>query len=349
MKTRTLCTITSLLIIVAVVVTGCGATPTATPTKPPATATTAPAAPTATKAPAAAATTAPAAAPTTAPAAAPTTAADVKKGGKVTVAVWQSPATLNYNLGTQTVMDVVDSFILEGLTKVIPDGSRVPNLVTVVPSVQNGGVSADGKTVTYHLLPGLKFSDGSPLTCADVQFTQKAIMTPGIGIVSTTGYSDIDTVQCPDPTTVVITFKNFFAPYLTLFSDLEAIYPQSAGDPTDMKNWAYNRKPLGSGPFKVDEWVADDHLTLSRNPNFRIAGQPYLDQVIIRIVPSSDVAMQLVSSGEVDVMWNNTEADIPQLDKMTGVKISAPLQIGGERLFLKWPRTKIPLTRPSRT
>ncbi len=264
-----------------------------------------------------------------------------KKGGKVTMAVWQSPITLNLMLGTQTVMDEVNVFILEGFTKVMSDGTRVPNLAKEVPTVQNGGVSADGKTITYKLKEGLVWSDGQPLTCDDVAFTWQARMTKDVGIVSTTGYSDIETIECPNPTTVVIKFKNFFAPYLTLFDD--HIFPKHyAGDPKDMKNWAFNRKPLGAGPFKLDEWVADSYITLSRNPNYREKDKPYLDQVVIRIVPSSEVAMQLLASGEVDIVWNNTEADIPQLEKMAGVKISDPLQIGGERLFLNLAENKDP-------
>jgi peptide/nickel transport system substrate-binding protein len=274
-----------------------------------------------------------------APAAAPTPA--TKKGGKVTMAVWQSPITLNANLGTQTVMDEVNVFIVEGFTKVMPDGTRVPVLAKEVPTVQNGGVKDDGKTITYKLKEGIKWSDGQPLTCADVQFTLQAIMTPGVGVVSTTGYDKMASVDCPDPNTVVLKFKEFFAPYLTLFDSF--ILPKHyCGDPKDQKNWAYNRKPIGTGPFKLDEWVADSYITLSRNPNYREKDKPYLDQVVIRIVPSSEVAMQLLASGEVDIVWNNTEADIPQLEKMAGVKISDPMQIGGERLFLNMAENKDP-------
>jgi peptide/nickel transport system substrate-binding protein len=272
---------------------------------------------------------------------APTVAAGPKRGGKVTMAVWQSPITLNSNLGTQTVMDEVNVFIVEGFTKVMADGARVPNLAKEVPTVQNGGVKDDGKTITYKLKEGIKWSDGQPLTCADVQFTLEAIMVPGVGVVSTTGYDQIDKVECPDPNTVVLKFKTFYAPYLTMFDNF--IMPKHAtGDPKDQKNWAYNRKPIGTGPFKLDEWVADSYITLSRNPNYREKDKPYLDQIVIRIVPSSEVAMQLLSSGEVDIVWNNTEADIPQLEKMAGVKISDPLQIGGERMFLNMAENKDP-------
>lgn len=264
-----------------------------------------------------------------------------RRGGKVVLAMWQSPTTLNNLLNSQTVIGVVRSFFAEGMTIVMPDGTRVAELAKEVPSVQNGGVSADGKTVTYHLKADVVWSDGQPFTCEDVKFTWQAVMTPGVGVTSTTGYREIDTVDCPDPLTAVVKYKNFFAPFLTLFN-YDRLTPRSAGDPKDMKNWAYNRKPAGTGPFKVDEWVADDHVTLSRNDKYREQGKPYLDQLIIRIVPSSEVAMQLLTSGEIDVMWNNTEADLPQLEKLTGVKVASALYAGGERLYLNLAENKDP-------
>jgi peptide/nickel transport system substrate-binding protein len=94
--------------------------------------------------------------------------------------------------------------------------------------------------------------------------------------------------------------------------------------------------------FKVDEYVADSHVILSRNPFYREKDKPYLDQIILRFIPSSDVAMQLLRSGEVDIMWNNTEADIPQLERMPGIVISAPTLIGGERLVLNLAEDKDP-------
>lgn len=284
-----------------------------------------------------------AAAPTAAPAKPAVTAAPEgpKQGGKVTMAVWQSPVTLNGLLGTQTVMNDVLTFITEGLTTVQPDGSRTPVLAKEVPTVQNGGVSADGKTITYKLLEGVKFHDASTFSCEDVKYSLQAIMTPGVGIVSTTGYSDIESVDCSTPNTAVIKFKNFYAPYLTLFDNLSLI-PKTSGDPAKMKDWEFNRKPIGTGPFKVAEFKADEFVRLVKYNDYRVQGRPYLDEVIIRIVPSSEVARQLLASGEVDVMWNNTEADLPEIEKLAGVKVSKPLQIGGERMFLNMAENKDP-------
>lgn len=269
----------------------------------------------------------------------PTATGGPNRGGRIYMAVWQSFPTLNYFLSTTTSMQEVLAMVVEGLVKVSPDGSYIPILAKEIPSRKNGGVSADGKTITYKLKEGLLWSDGKPLSCDDVKFTWQAVMTPGTGVSSTTGYKDMESVECPDPRTVVVKYKVFFSPYLTTFN---AILPKSAGNPKEMKNWAYNQKPIGSGPFKIDEVVTDDHVTLSRNPNFRDAktGKPYLDQIIVRIVPSLDVAMQMLASGEVDIMWNPSTDKIGDLQKMAGVKFTNPSRLGGERLYLNMAENK---------
>ncbi|MBI3536858.1 MAG: peptide ABC transporter substrate-binding protein [Chloroflexi bacterium] len=274
-------------------------------------------------------------APTTAPAA-PKPAATAAppaptRGGTITMAVWQEPSLLNPALGSQTVLGEVDIFVVEGLTDTDDKGNSFNRLAAEVPTTQNGGVSPDGKTVTYKLRQGVKFHDGSPFTCEDVQFTFTAVSSTTNGSVGASRYKDVDSVTCPDPFTAVVKFKNFYAPYATLFG---YIFPKNSGKTEDMKNWAYNRKPVGTGPFKVDEFVTGDHVTLLRNENYWQTGKPYLDKVIIRIVPSSEVAKQLIKNGEADVMWNNSEADIPEVEKMTGVKLSSAARSGGERLIL---------------
>jgi peptide/nickel transport system substrate-binding protein len=281
-------------------------------------------------------------APTTAPtkaAPAPTAAAAPKRGGTMYIALWQTFPTLNFFMSTTTSMQEVLALVVEGLLAVAPDGTYIPVLAKEVPTTANGGVSADGKTITYKLKDGLLWSDGKKLTCEDVNFTWQAIMTPGTGVASTTGYSSITSVDCPDPLTVVVKYKELYTPFLSRF---DAILPISAGDPKTMKNWAYNQKPIGSGPFKIDEYVSDDHVTLSRNDNYRDAkaGQPYLDKIVMRIVPSLDVAMQLLASGEVDVLWNPSTDKIPALEKMAGVKFTNPPRLGGERLYLNMAENK---------
>ncbi len=249
---------------------------------------------------------------------------------------WQEPEHLNWELGTQTILGDVADFWSEGLLNSNEKGEWFPVLATEVPTAQNGGISADGKTITYKLRKGVKWQDGNDFTCEDLQFTLKVINTPNNGALHSLLYSEVSAVECPDPNTAVLKFKSVYAPWRLLFNGnyLAYIFPRNAGKPEDLKNWAFNRKPIGTGPFMVTEFVTGDHITLVRNDKYWQPGKPYLDKVVIRIVPSSEVAMQLMKNGEADVMWNNTEADIPALEKMSNVKIFSALQPGGERLIL---------------
>ncbi len=268
------------------------------------------------------------------PTQAPAQPAGPKKGGTVTMVTWQEPEHLNWELGTQTILNHVNEFVIEGLLQVDNKGVWNPKLAVETPTTQNGGVSADGKTITYKLQKDVKWHDGTPFGCDDIQFTLQVIKTPNNGALDTTLFADLDSVECPDPSTAVLKFKNFYAAWIRLFNGIGYIFPKNAGKPEDLKTWAYNRKPIGTGPFKVDEFVTGDHITLSRNENYRIAGKPYLDKVIVRVVPSSEVAKQLLKNGEADIMWNVTEADLPEIDKMTNVALFDAPQAGGERLIL---------------
>ncbi len=263
---------------------------------------------------------------------APTAAPTINR--TLTLALSQEPDTLNPYLAAQRSAGEVHVFVIEGLLSVNAHGEFFPALAKEIPTKANGGVSSDGKTITYHLKEHVSWADGAPFTCADVQFTWQAVTNPQSGAVATTGYTDIAAVACPDPLTAVITFKNFYAPYLVPFW---TILPKHAtGDPAAMTKWDYNRNPLGTGPFKIVEWVSGDHITLARNENYRDAqaGKPQLDSILIRFVPSRDVALQLLQTGEVDIVWDLTEANLPQVAKMSNVAISAAPGPRAERLVL---------------
>ena len=101
---------------------------------------------------------------------------------------YQEPELLNPLIGTQTVAGIAWDFMVRGLLISDADGNWMPDLANEVPSVENGGVSEDGLTITYNLREGIVWSDGTPFTCSDVVFTWEATMHPESGAVSTTGY-----------------------------------------------------------------------------------------------------------------------------------------------------------------
>lgn len=255
-----------------------------------------------------------------------------KRGGVLTFGLYQEPETLNPFIATQTASQEVLIFTVEGLLGVNAQGEYFPRLAKEVPSRENGGVSADGKTITYNLKDDLKWSDGQALTCDDVRFTWQAITHPKSGANATTGYRDIETVDCPSSTRVVVKYKTFYAPFLSRF---DSIVPRHAtGDPAEMPRWAFNRKPVGNGPFTLLEWGTGDHITLIPNRYYRESGKPYLSGVIFRIVPSREVGKQLIKTGELDVLWDLVESDVPEIQAVAGVKLSSAPSPFAERLVL---------------
>ncbi|MCA1954817.1 MAG: peptide ABC transporter substrate-binding protein [Anaerolinea sp.] len=249
----------------------------------------------------------------------------VQTGGTVIIGTPQEPSVLNPLLASSSIEDAIGSLIIEGLVQVDADGKYAAVLAEELPTV-----SDDGLVVTYKLRKGVKFSNGDPFTCADVQFTLDAILSD-LSQVSTSGYSDIEKLECPDDYTVVLTYAEVYAPYLRLFS---YILPRAAGDLAQLDSWDFNRNPIGTGPWMLKEWKAGDSMTLVKNPNYREAGKPYLDQLIVKILPSREVGMQALGNGEIHILWDLVEADFPALAQMKDKGVSYAGAVTGENELL---------------
>ncbi len=281
---KTLRTLLLVLALLAVVLAGCKPTPTATPV------------PTVTEKP-----TEPPA-PTLAPTTVPT---DEKRGGTVIIGTSQEPGTLNPLLASADIDDAISSLTVEGLVMIDAEGNFVPVLAEALPTI-----TEDGLQLTYKLLKGIKFSNGDPFTCADVVNTWQAVMSDLSG-ASTAGYKDIESVECPDDYTVVVNMYQPYSAYLRLFS---FIIPKAAGDFAQLDQWEFNRAPIGTGPWVVKEWRAGEYISFVPNPHYREQGKPYLDSIFIKILPSRDVGVQLLSTGEIHALWYMTPGDFPALD-----------------------------------
>lgn len=252
-------------------------------------------------------------------------AAAPASGGTVIIGTPQEPGMMNTLLTSSSIEDAVVSLFDEGLVSVNEKGEYVPVLAKELPTV-----SEDGLVVTWLLKEGIKWSDGSDFTCDDVRFTMEGALSD-LSQVSASGYRDIESLECPDPYTVVATFGEVYAPYLRLFS---YTVPDTAGALEDMETWDINRNPVGTGPFILSEWVPGDHLTFTKNPYYREEGKPYLDQVIIKILPSREVGMQLLGTGEIHALWDLTEANFPELDALASQGVSYVSTVTGENELL---------------
>ena len=262
--------------------------------------------------------------------AAPKAAAPIR-GGTLTVAIWQEPNTLNPLYGTQTVAQVVWEVAVEGLVRSDPEGNYIPILATQTPTLKNGGVKLNGTRldVTYKLQSGVKWSDGQPFSSADVKFTWETILKDP-KVTTREGYDKIDSVDTPDSLTVVLHYKEVYAPYASRF---QWLLPKHLLDGVaDISKSDYVRAPLGTGPFKITEFKSADHITAERNPNYREKDKPYLDKVIFRSVPSREVALAQLKAGEVDVMWNLLESQLLDIEKNADIKLQIALGPTVERL-----------------
>lgn len=277
--------------------------PAAQPTQPPA-----PAEPTAVPA---AATAAPAE-PTAPPAAA--------AGGTVTLAFYQEPNTLVSYYSNQTFAFWANLIYNRGFWTFDDKSAPSLELAAEYPTVENGGISADGLTITYKLKPDLKWSDGEPLTSKDVVFTWEAIMNDkNTGITSRDGYDKIESVTAPDDTTVVVKFKELYVPWPGLFNGPNVGFgflPQHIlGDKESLDADDFLRAPIGAGPYKVTDWKGGDHITYVANENYW-RGLPKLEGVNIKVVPSRDAGNAGLAAGDVDLVADEIEASIPDLDAL---------------------------------
>ncbi len=261
------------------------------------------------------------------PTAMPTTAPgdEITKGGKVVIGTPQEPNTFNPLLASASIEDALSSFVIEGLVQIDADGNYAPVLIEELPTV-----SEDGLEVTYKLLKDVKFSNGDPFTCSDVVFTWDAILSD-LSQASTSGYGDIESIDCTDDYTAVMTFSAVYAPYLRLFS---YILPKAAGDLAALDTWDFNRNPIGTGPWTVKEWKAGDSIIFEKNPNYREEGKPYLDQLVVKITPSREVGLQLLGTGEIQVLWDLVESDFPALEELAGQGVGYAAAVTGENELL---------------
>ncbi len=233
-----------------------------------------------------------------------------RTGGMLTLRQWQAPTVLNPYLRGGTKDLLAASLVLEPLAEVTPGGDLVPVLATRVPTVANGGVAADFRSITWRLIDTV-WSDGSPLTAADVVFTYQYCSNPNTGC-SSSAYTGITSVQAVNARTVKVTF-DAPTPYpYTAFVGYQAPIIQKAQfggcvGAAAQGCTAANLGPIGTGPYKVTEFRPDDAALYAFNPRYRDSadGKPFFGEVLIRGGGSAFAsARSVLELGTADFAWN---------------------------------------------
>jgi peptide/nickel transport system substrate-binding protein len=232
---------------------------------------------------------------------------------------------LNPLLTTELTASWPDQLVLAYLLRYGHHNETIPELATVVPTQANGGISADGKTITYHLRKGVKWSDGKPFTADDVVFSTNVINDPKTNVQSRQGWEDVVKMDEPDPYTVVYHLSKVFSPFVgqtfTSGGNGPAIMPKHLlAHTANINTDPYNSLPVGIGPFKFVEWARADHISLVANPLYW-RGKPKLQKIVFKIIPNRDTILAELQTGDVDLWPLAARAYFPRLQGVKGFRV----------------------------
>lgn len=239
-----------------------------------------------------------------------------REAGTLIVALRQEPTSLDPLLLEGTNAYTFGELLYSYLTTYDANGRIVPDVARDVPSPANGGVSADGTRLTFHLRRGVRWDDGAPLTARDVVFTYRAIMSPANNVSTRFGYELISSIAAPDPYTVVITLHRPYAPIIGDFFGGDSNYPilpaHLLARAPSLNHVPFNAAPVGSGPYRLESWSRGDRITLRANAGY-YAGTPRIAHLDLPIEPDDSTTIERLQTGEVDAAFDQDASRIVQL------------------------------------
>jgi peptide/nickel transport system substrate-binding protein len=208
------------------------------------------------------------------------------KGDKLTILWWQAPTLLNPHLGQGLKDSNAARPVLEPLAAMGPDGKPIAYLAAEIPTLENGGISRDLRTVTWKLRPGVSWSDGSDFTADDVVFTYRYVADKATGASTSATAEGVESVEAKDRNTVVVTWKAPNPNSYQLFTSFSGVILQKKqfqsfiGDKA--KDAPGNRKPIGTGPYKVKEFWPGDVVVYELNDLYREPDKPFFREVQLK-------------------------------------------------------------------
>ncbi|MBV8368817.1 MAG: peptide ABC transporter substrate-binding protein [Candidatus Eremiobacteraeota bacterium] len=213
---------------------------------------------------------------------------------------------LNPHLAQQVTLSFMSSNTMAWLVKFDRANRPVPELALAVPSKANGGISADGKTITYKLRRDAKWADGAAFTAADVKFSVGVVLNPANNEGTHVGFDQIARLDTPDPYTVVFRLKRPYSGfYVNFFSSgggNPCVLPKHLlGNLKTINDAPYNALPVGIGPFKYASWKRADSVELVPDPLY-FGRKPKLRRVIFKIIPDRNTVLTQLTTHEID-MW----------------------------------------------
>ncbi|HEV3155581.1 MAG TPA: peptide ABC transporter substrate-binding protein [Candidatus Baltobacteraceae bacterium] len=234
------------------------------------------------------------------------------------------PNTLNPHFGQSAPVANLSELTMAWLVRWDTHNRPYPELATQIPTRENGGIGADGLTITYHLRKGVRWSDGAPFTADDVAFTTNVINNPANNEAAR--FTQIAKIEEPDKYTIVYRLKH---PYSTF---LESFFSSCCANPSilpkhllakysNINHVRYNDLPVGIGPFRFARWDRGKQVVLVANPLYW-RGRPKLNKIVYKVVPTRDALLQALSSHEVDMWYQFSGAYLRRIQALSGYTIA---------------------------
>ncbi|MBE2202057.1 MAG: peptide ABC transporter substrate-binding protein [Anaerolinea sp.] len=241
------------------------------------------------------------------------------------IVFWQAPEMLNPHLSGSAKDLGASRIAYEPLATFDADGELVPFLAAEIPSLANGLVAADGRSVTWKLRDDVQWADGEPFTADDVYFTYQFITNTAVQSASASVYRSVQEVKVVDTHTVQVIFTEtnpaWYVPFVGFRGMILPRHLFAAYNGANAAQAPQNFMPVGTGPYYAiknapqeviflgDNLIQTNQITFAPNPYFHEADAPFFAQVILSGGGSSDEAARVVmNTGEVDFAWNLTTA-----------------------------------------
>jgi peptide/nickel transport system substrate-binding protein len=229
-------------------------------------------------------------------------------GGALKTLWWQGATLLNPHFATGTKDQDGSRIFYEPLASWDPDGNLAPILAAEIPTVQNGGLAKDGKSVTWHLKKGVSWHDGKPFSADDCVFTWEYVADPATASVNIATYKDIK-VEKVDAHTIRVAFQRPTPFWADAFCGVRGmVIPKhlfEAYKGSKSREAPTNLKPVGTGPYKFADFKPGDMVRGELNPAYYLPNRPYFDTIEMKGGGDAvSAARAVIQTGEFDYAWN---------------------------------------------
>ncbi|MEX2519598.1 MAG: ABC transporter substrate-binding protein [Paracoccaceae bacterium] len=250
--------------------------------------------------------------------AAPLAAQEPQSGGTLNVVIQPEPPGLMIGLIQNGPTQMVAGEIYESLLRYDENLTPLPGLA------KEWSISDDGLTYTFKLHDGVKWHDGEDFTSEDAKFSVDVFLRETHPRLRTS-LVHVDSIETPDPLTVIFKLKNPFGPFIGLFDPGTApMVPKHIYEGTDFANNPANNTPIGTGPFKFDTWEKGSFIHLVKNQDYYLEGKPYVDEIYYHVIPDAASRAVAYETGKVDVLPGGSveNFDVPRIRAMDNTCIT---------------------------